>query len=82
MGSRITRLVSRPERISRQKAEDARQAVLNLELPKPVTETMLVAIARHTSTAGDMGLPHAAADTGLNRLGCNPGVARQGILRF
>ena len=25
-----------------------RQAVLNLELPKPVTETMLVAIARHT----------------------------------
>jgi Crp-like helix-turn-helix protein len=45
---RIIRLVSRPERISRQKAEDARQAVLNLELPKPVTETMLVAIARHT----------------------------------
>ena len=48
MGSQITRLVSRVERISRQKAEDARQAVLDLELPRSATETMLVAIARHT----------------------------------
>ena len=48
MGSQITRLVSRAERISQKKAEDARQAVLDLELPKTATETMLVAIARHT----------------------------------
>jgi hypothetical protein len=48
MGSQITRLVSRAERISRKKAEDARQAVLDLELPRTATETMLVAIARHT----------------------------------
>jgi hypothetical protein len=45
---KITKLITRPERISRQKAEDARQAVLDLELPKTATETMLVAIARHT----------------------------------
>lgn len=43
----ITRFVSRPERLSRQKAEDARQAVLDLELPKTATETILLTIARH-----------------------------------
>jgi hypothetical protein len=45
--AQITRLVSLSERISRQKAEDARQAVLDLQLPKSATETMLLTIARH-----------------------------------
>ena len=47
MASQITRLVSQPERISRQKATDARQAVLDLELPQTATETILLTRARH-----------------------------------
>jgi hypothetical protein len=44
----ITKLITREERITRRKAEDARQAVLDLGLPKAATETMLLTIARHT----------------------------------
>jgi CRP-like cAMP-binding protein len=44
----IARFVSRAERISRQKATDARQAVLDLQLPQSATETILLTIARHT----------------------------------
>jgi hypothetical protein len=45
--AQITRFVSRAERISRQKAEDARQTILDLELPQTATETILLTIARH-----------------------------------
>jgi hypothetical protein len=45
--AQITRFLSRAERISRQKAEDARQTILDLELPQTATETILLTIARH-----------------------------------
>lgn len=41
------KFVPKAERIAAAKAEEARQAVLNLELPKLATEDIMVAIARH-----------------------------------
>lgn len=48
----VSRFVSRAERISRQKADEARQAVLDLQLPETATETMLWAIARYERGKG------------------------------
>lgn len=45
--AKITRFVPKAERIAKEKAEAARQAVLALDLPQTATEDMLVTIARH-----------------------------------
>lgn len=50
--AQIARFLPRQERISRQKAADARQAVLDLQLPQPATETILLTIARHSDPSG------------------------------
>jgi len=44
-----TRFVPKAERIAKAKAEEARQAVLDLGLPESATEDMMVTIARHES---------------------------------
>jgi hypothetical protein len=43
----LTKFIPKAERIAKAKAEEARQAVLDLGLPESVTEDMMVAIARH-----------------------------------
>lgn len=43
----VSRFIPKRERIAREKAEHARQAVLELGLPESATEAMLIAIARH-----------------------------------
>jgi len=45
----VSRFVPKAERIAKFKAEEARQAVLDLGLPESATEDMLVTIARHES---------------------------------
>ena len=45
--SKITRFVSKDERVAKAKAEVARQAVLDLDLPPMATEDMMIIIARH-----------------------------------
>lgn len=44
---KINRYIPKDERIAKDKAEAARQAVLDLDLPSKATEDMLVTIARH-----------------------------------
>jgi hypothetical protein len=45
--AKVSRFVPKGERIAKEKAETARQAVLDLKLPPTATEAMLVTIARH-----------------------------------
>ena len=44
-----TKFLPKAERIAKAKAEEARQAVLDLRLPESATEDMLVTISRHES---------------------------------
>lgn len=44
-----TRFIPKAERIAKAKAEEARQAVLDLRLPESATEDIMVTIARHES---------------------------------
>ena len=44
---KISRFIPKDERIAKEKAEDARQAVLDLDLPQTATEAIFVTIARH-----------------------------------
>lgn len=45
--AKIRRFIPKDERIAKEKAETARQAVLDLGLPPTATEAILVTIARH-----------------------------------